>query len=78
MPLADARAWEPLLLGGLLLLVGLLPTVRHARGSDLHKLEPTLRVDFHFLVVKITIRSTAVTRFRRKGRVGTASLMRLM
>ena len=42
---------ESLLLGGLPLLVGLLPVFQCTRGSGLWKLEATLGVDFHSLVV---------------------------
>ena len=51
VPLVDAQGWEPLLLGVLRLLVGLLPTVMCAHGSSLWKLEAVPRVYFHSLQV---------------------------
>ena len=44
VPLADTRGWEPLFLGGLILVDGLLLAVWCARGSDLWKLEATALV----------------------------------
>ena len=56
VPLANAQSWEPFLLGGLLLLVGLFPAVWCVRGSGLWKLEVIPRVDFHSLVVSTLAR----------------------
>ena len=70
--MAEAQGWEPLLLGGLSLLDGLLPTARCARAIGLWKLETTT------LMVGLTIYSTVVIGFCHRGRIGTASLMRLM
>ena len=51
---------------------GLLPVARHARGIGLWKLVAIS------LTVGVTIHSTAVTEFHHRGRISTASLMRLM
>ena len=61
VPMAGTCGGEPLLLGGLPLLDGLLPMARHARGSCLWKLEATAfameghvgapRVAFHSLAI---------------------------
>ena len=81
MPLADAQGWEPLLLGGLPLLDDILSAVQRVRTAACGNWKPPPGCFPFFSSFNpwgTTICFAAVTKFLRKGRVGTTSLMQPM